>query len=53
MTETTALSTFKFVEATEKRPEAIRKTGTAYNIAFDTDLPFFEHLNTNLHHFGT
>lgn len=47
MTETTAPSAFKLVEATEKWPEAIRKNETAYNIAFDTDLAFFEHLNTD------
>ena len=47
MTETTAPAAFKLVEATEKWPEGIGKNETAYNIAFDTDLPFFEHLNTN------
>lgn len=47
LTETTAPSAFKLVEATEKWPEAFQKNETAYNVAFDTDLPFFEHLNTN------
>lgn len=47
MTGTTAPSANKLVEATEKWPEALRKNETAYNVAFDTELPFFEHLNTD------
>ncbi|MCJ1264299.1 hypothetical protein MMC22_004170 [Lobaria immixta] len=47
MTGTTTPSANKLVEATEKWPEAVRKNETAYNIAFNTDLPFFEHLNTD------
>ena len=47
MTSTTTPTANKLVEATEKWPEAVRKNETAYNVAFDTDLPFFEHLNTD------
>ena len=47
MTNTTTPMANKLVEATEKWPEAVRKTETAYNVAFETDLPFFEHLNTD------
>ena len=37
----------KLVEATEKWPNTVRKNETAYNIAFDTELTFFEHLKTD------
>ena len=47
MTNTTTPMANKLVEATEKWPEAARKNETAYNVAFETDLPFFEHLNTD------
>ncbi|KAK5988368.1 O-methyltransferase aurJ [Cladobotryum mycophilum] len=33
------------VEATEKWPGSVRKTETAYNVAFNHDLPFFDHLS--------
>ncbi|KAF4975326.1 hypothetical protein FZEAL_7859 [Fusarium zealandicum] len=33
------------VSATEKWPGSVDKTETAYNIAFDHDLPFFDHLS--------
>ncbi|KXH68539.1 hypothetical protein CSAL01_02196 [Colletotrichum salicis] len=33
------------VRATEKWPGSIKKTETAYNIAFDHSLPFFDHLS--------
>jgi 6-hydroxytryprostatin B O-methyltransferase len=34
----------KLVEATEKWPESVKKNETAYNVAFGTEKPFFEHL---------
>ncbi|OGM43332.1 hypothetical protein ABOM_008734 [Aspergillus bombycis] len=37
----------KMVEAHEKWPGTVRKNETAYNIAFETDLPFFDHLATD------
>ncbi|KAK1725307.1 hypothetical protein CaCOL14_010753 [Colletotrichum acutatum] len=33
------------VRATEKWPGSVKKTETAYNIAFDHSLPFFDHLS--------
>jgi 6-hydroxytryprostatin B O-methyltransferase len=33
------------VEATKKWPGSVKKTETAYNIAFGHDLPFFDHLS--------
>lgn len=33
------------VQATEKWPGSVKKTETAYNIAFNHDLPFFDHLS--------
>ena len=36
----------KLVEASEKWPGSEEKNQTAYNIAFDTDMPFFDHLVT-------
>ncbi|KAM0234757.1 hypothetical protein ACHAPO_006121 [Fusarium lateritium] len=33
------------VEATEKWPGSVKKTETAYNVAFGHDLPFFDHLS--------
>ena len=32
------------LEASLKWPGSVEKTETAYNAAFDTDLPFFQHL---------
>ena len=34
----------KMVEATEKWPDSVEKNETAYNLAFDHNLPFFDHL---------
>lgn len=34
----------KMVEATEKWPDSVEKNETAYNLAFDHNLPFFGHL---------
>ncbi|KAH8432997.1 uncharacterized protein LDX57_010632 [Aspergillus melleus] len=36
----------KLVEASERWPGSVEKNQTAYNVAFDTDLPFFDHLAT-------
>ena len=47
MTNSTTPSALSLAEATEKWPEAIKKNETAYNVAFNTDLTFFEHLNTD------
>ena len=33
-----------YTEATEKWGDTVRRDQTAYNIAFETDLPFFEHI---------
>ncbi|RGP66070.1 6-hydroxytryprostatin b o-methyltransferase [Fusarium sporotrichioides] len=33
------------VQATEKWPGSVKKTETAYNVAFGHDLPFFDHLS--------
>ena len=41
MTNTATPMANKLVEATEKWPEAVQKNETAYNVAFETDLPFF------------
>lgn len=35
----------KMVEATKKWPDSVEKNETAYNVAFDTDLPFFTHMS--------
>ena len=45
MTNMTTPVANKLVEATKKWPEAVRKNETAHNVAFETDLPFFEHLD--------
>lgn len=39
----------KLVEATEKWPGTTDRTETSYNLAFDTRLPFFEHMATQPH----
>ena len=44
MCESSTPTAAKFVEATERWPDSSGKMHTAYNIAFDTDLPFFDHL---------
>lgn len=36
----------KLAEASEKWPGSEEKNQTAYNIAFETDMPFFDHLVT-------
>jgi 6-hydroxytryprostatin B O-methyltransferase len=46
MTECSAPTAARFADATQKWPGSANKTETAYNIAFDTDLPFFDHLAT-------
>lgn len=46
MTETSVPAANKLVEASEKWPDSVQKNETAYNVAFDTDLPFFDHLRT-------
>ena len=45
MIECSVPAAFKFAEASEKWPGSVEKNETAYNIAFDTDLPFFDHLS--------
>jgi 6-hydroxytryprostatin B O-methyltransferase len=37
----------KMVEATEKWPQGGKINQTAFNVALDTDLPFFQHLQKN------
>jgi 6-hydroxytryprostatin B O-methyltransferase len=44
MCELSAPTAAKYVEATTKWPNSVAINETAYNIAFDTDLPFFDHL---------
>jgi 6-hydroxytryprostatin B O-methyltransferase len=46
MSETTVPAASKLVEASERWPDSVQKNETAYNVAFDTDLPFFDHLKT-------
>nr|QKG86290.1 O-methyltransferase [Aspergillus sp. FM242] len=36
----------RLVEASERWPGSVEKNQTAYNVAFETDLPFFDHLAT-------
>ncbi len=43
MGETSAPAAAKLVDASIKWPGSLAKNETAYNIAFDTDLPFFDH----------
>ncbi|KAH8695143.1 sterigmatocystin 8-O-methyltransferase [Talaromyces proteolyticus] len=44
MTEASIPTAAKLVEACERWPDSVKKNETAYNIAFDHDLPFFDHL---------
>lgn len=44
MAEATALGAAKLVEATDRWGDTMSKTQTAFNIAKDTDLPFFDYL---------
>lgn len=44
MCECSAPTATKLVEATERWPRSQAKNETAYNIAFNTTLPFFDHL---------
>lgn len=44
MTEYSAPTAAKFAAATERWGETTEKYQTAYNVAFDTELPFFKHL---------
>ncbi|TVY18014.1 O-methyltransferase aurJ [Lachnellula arida] len=44
MTRYSAPTAAKFAEATDRWGDTTEKNQTAYNIAFDTDLPFFKHL---------
>jgi 6-hydroxytryprostatin B O-methyltransferase len=37
----------KMVEATERWPQGGKINETAFNVALDTDLPFFQHLQKN------
>lgn len=46
MTNSSTVAASKLVEASHKWPRSIEKNQTAYNIAFETELPFFEHLAT-------
>ncbi|ORY10494.1 sterigmatocystin 8-O-methyltransferase [Clohesyomyces aquaticus] len=46
MSEGTVPAASKLVEASERWPDSEQKNQTAYNIAFNTDLPFFDHLKT-------
>ena len=47
MCETSAPAASKLVEASVKWPASFAKHETSYNIAFDTDLPFFDHIALN------
>lgn len=44
MTEYSAPTAERMAEATSKWGDTVRKDQTAYNIAFRTDMPFFEHI---------
>lgn len=46
MSEASVPAAGKLVEASEKWPGSVEKNQTAYNIAMETDLPFFDHLAT-------
>lgn len=45
MTDFSVPTAGKLVEATEKWGDSVRKNETAFNIAFDTDRPFFDYLS--------
>lgn len=47
MCETSMPTAAKMVEASIKWPDSTEKNETAYNVAFNTDLPFFTHLSQN------
>ena len=47
MCETSAPTAAKLVEASERWPNSVDKSQTAFNVAFQTDLPFFQHLAGN------
>lgn len=44
MTEASVPTAAHLVEACERWPNSVKKNETAYNIAFNHDLPFFDHL---------
>ena len=44
MSETSAPTAAKLVDASVRWPGSLAKNETAYNIAFGTDLPFFDHM---------
>lgn len=46
MTETSAPTAANMVDASKRWSHSTEKTETAYNLAFKTDLPFFDHLAT-------
>ncbi|OJJ51096.1 hypothetical protein ASPZODRAFT_57439 [Penicilliopsis zonata CBS 506.65] len=46
MCESSIPSASRLVEACERWPGSVKKNETAHNIAFDTDLPFFDYLAT-------
>lgn len=46
MCEVSVPASTRMVEASKRWPGSTDKTQTSYNIAFDTRLPFFDHLNT-------
>ena len=49
MAEASAPMAAKLVEATEKWGDTVQKTETAFNIAMDTDKPFFDYLSASPH----
>ncbi|KAJ5345345.1 hypothetical protein N7452_003349 [Penicillium brevicompactum] len=46
MCQASVPAALNLVSATEKWPTSQARTETAYNVAFDTELPFFDHLAT-------
>jgi len=44
MTRYSAPTAERIAEATQKWGDTVRKDQTAYNVAFGTDMPFFEHI---------
>ncbi|KAL4756869.1 O-methyltransferase-domain-containing protein [Aspergillus foveolatus] len=46
MTEVGVPTASAFADATQRWPGSLSNTETAYNLAFDTQLPLFEHLKT-------
>jgi len=49
MSETTVPAAAKLVEASERWPDSAQKNETAYNVAFETEFPFFDHLKAIPH----